>query len=102
MTPGDIVDDVDDDAAAGVEDCEASGVDGLAVADSVVGVGELSLALDATEVGCDVVRAGGAAGRLGIAVGISVGTARPMLWLDKKELTTPPTLLKILFICRRW
>lgn len=98
MTPGDIVDDVDDEAAAGVEvDCEASDVDGLAVGESVVCAGELFLALDAAEVGCDVVRAGGAAGRLGITVGI----ARPMLWLDKKELTTPPTLFKILFIWRR-
>lgn len=97
MTPGDIVEDVDNNASGGVEDCKASDVVELAVEVRVVGMGEVLLALDAAEVDCDVVWAGSAAGRLGIAVGI----ASPMLWLDKKELTTPPTLFKILFICRR-
>ena len=98
MTPGDMVDDLGDEAAAGVEvDCGVSDDAELVVEESVVGVGELFFALDVAEVGCDVVRAGGAGGRLGIAVGI----ARPMLWLDRKELTTPPTLFMILFICLR-
>lgn len=79
MTPGDTVADSEDDVTGGVEDCDVSDiVVELVVGERVVGVGEVFRALDATEVGCDVVCAGGAAGRLGIAVGI----ARPMLWLS--------------------
>jgi hypothetical protein len=62
-----------------------------------VGVGLVLLALDITALLCDVVCAGGAMGRLGIAVGTVIST----LWLDKKDATTPPTLCRMLLICLR-
>jgi hypothetical protein len=62
-------------------------------------VSPLLRALDAGTLDCEVTLASGAMlGRrmLGIAVGIATA-----VWLDKKDATTPPTLFKMLFICRR-
>jgi hypothetical protein len=98
MRPGDGVEDLDVEAATdGESDLELFVVVGLVVDETDVGVGRVLLALEIRALVCDVVCAGGAMGRLGIAVGMAMLT----LWLDKKDATTPPTLCKMLFICLR-
>jgi hypothetical protein len=76
----------------------------LAVDESVNNVGTLLLTPDAAGLGRDVVvvglagdvvRAGDATGMLGMTVGILT------LSLDRNDATMPPTLDKMLFICRR-
>ena len=107
MRPGEGLEDLEDEAAAGVDevvdDWEAEDVVALAVDRRVVGVdvgvGVLFGALDVGTFDCDVVLAPGAMlGRLMLGMAVGMETA---VWLERKDATTPPTLLRMLFICRR-